>query len=280
MGMEVRVVLYADSGVGRLAATAAFARIRVLEDILSDYRDESEVRRLARRPGEWIPVSADLFSVLSLALELAEASQGAFDPTVGALVALWREARVTARLPDSAALADVRQRVGWRLVLLDSARSAARFARDGMRLDLGAVAKGYILDEALAAARTAGASRALIRAGGDIVTGDAPPGRTGWAIRADDAGAPIAAAAGSLVNAALSTSGDSEQFVMLGGVRYSHVLDARSGWPLTHRRRAWVIAPRGALADGLATALTIVGTEETAGLLARYPGVIAGVTPR
>lgn len=278
MGMEVRLVLYAaESSVARAAAASAFDRIRKLEDTMSDYRDESEVRRLMRRVGEWVPVSADLFAVLADALTLARRSDGAFDPTVGPVVALWRTARKSGRLPASDSLSAARGRIGWRLVQLDSLRRAVRLAHPGMLLDLGGIAKGYILDQALRILRSAGVPRALLVAGGDIVAGEAPPGLTGWRIATEGAGENFKRRAESLANAALSTSGDSEQFVEIDGMRYSHVVDPRSGLALTNRRRAYVIAASGAVSDGLSTAFTVADSSTIQRLLASYPGVMAEV---
>jgi thiamine biosynthesis lipoprotein len=278
MGMEVRLVLYAgDSALARSAATAAFDRIRKLEDTMSDYRDESEVRRLVRRPGEWVPVSADLFAVLADALTLARLSEGAFDPTVGPLVSLWRTARRTGRLPLADSLSAAQGRVGWRLVELDSLRQAVRLARPGMLIDLGGIAKGYILDQALRVLRETGLPRALLVAGGDILAGEAPPGRAGWQIEIVGAGEAFRRQAESLANGALSTSSDGEQFVVIDGVRYSHVVDPRTGMALTNSRRAYVIAGSGAMADGLATAFTVTDSAGVRRLLSAYPGVLADV---
>ena len=279
MGMEVRLVLFAAEWSGaRAAAAAAYDRIRKLEDTMSDYRDESEVRRLVRRPGEWVPVSAELFAVLADAITLARVSGGAFDPTVGPLVARWRAARQSGRLPSPDSLRSARQRVGWHLVELDSIHLAVRLNRPGMLLDLGGIAKGYILDQALAVLKQAGVPRALLVAGGDIVAGDPPPGDRGWRIAVTGAGESITRRAEALANEALATSGDSEQFVILNGVRYSHVVDPRSGLGLTSGRRAYVIARQGALADGLATALTVLDAAGAPQLLGLYPDVIADVS--
>ena len=280
MGLEVRVVLYAgESALARSAAAAAFDRIRKLEDTMSDYRDESEVRRLARRPGEWVPVSPDLYAVLAEALTLARRSEGAFDPTVGPVVGLWRLARRSGRLPSPEAMRAARERVGWRLVELDSTRPAARLAIPGMALDLGGIAKGYILDRALESAVAGGARRVLLVAGGDIVAGDPPPGHAGWSIEVEGGSEELRRRAASLANAALSTSGDSEQFVVIAGVRYSHVVDPRTGWALTGGRRAYVIARSGAIADGLATAATVVDSLSLQHLLAWYPAALVEVGP-
>jgi thiamine biosynthesis lipoprotein len=237
---------------------------------MSDYRAESEVRRLAARPGVPVPVSDDLFIVVARALELWRQSDGAFDPTVGPFVELWRVARRTGRLPRRGELDSAAVRVGADKVHLDSVARTVRLDAPGMRIDLGGIAKGYILDRALAALAQHGVKRALLEAGGDIVLGDAPPGRRGWRIA-------IVEGDTILANRAVSTSGDTEQFALIGGVRYSHVIDPRTGMGLTNRREATVVAPDGITADGLATALTLLDDEQGARLLRAFPQVVAHV---
>jgi thiamine biosynthesis lipoprotein len=271
MGVATRIVVYAaDDGTARRAARAAYARIAELEEIMSDYRPQSEVRRLADRSGADVPVSEPLYAVLARALELARLSDGAFDPTVGPFVELWREARRTARLPARPALDSAAARVGWQKVRLDSATRSVRLDVAGMGIDLGGIAKGYILDQARAELNRHGVRRVLLEAGGDISTGDPPPGRAGWRVTGVPGGRPLA-------NAAVSTSGDTEQFVIIDGVRYSHVVDPRTGLGVTGRRQATVVAPDGATADALATALTVLDDARGAVLLGAFPGVVAEV---
>jgi FAD:protein FMN transferase len=259
MGVPVRLVLYAPADHAAAAARAAYDRIALLEDILSDWRPQSELRRLEPRAGEWVPVSAELFAVLSLSTDLARRTDGAFDPTVGPLVALWRRARATGALPSAAAIDSARALVGWRMIELDTTRRAVRLAMPGMRLDLGGVAKGWILDDALRALREHGVTRALVEAGGDVVVGDAPPGARGWRVDVPGADPSFAAHAAALVNEALATSGDAAQFIDSDGVRRSHVIDPRTGLGVTHGCTAHVITASGAAADALATALGVVG---------------------
>lgn len=279
MGVAARIVLHApDDRKARAAARAAFARIAELEDKMSDYRPQSEARRLERRAGTWVPVSRELFAVLARAVAIARATDGAFDPTIGPLVALWREARRGGRLPARAALDSARALVGWRRLGLDPARRRVRLAAPGMRLDLGAIAKGYILQEALGTLRAHGVTRALLEAGGDVVVGDAPPGRAGWAVETPGTDAVVAARAASLVRAAVATSGPAAQFVEIDGTRYSHVVDPRTGVGLTTAATATVVAPDGATADALATALTVLGPARAREVLARFPGVSASVS--
>jgi thiamine biosynthesis lipoprotein len=278
MGVPVRIRLYSPAhDRSAAAAAAAFARVAELDRMMNDYRPDSELRRLGEVS---TAVSPDLFDVLARACEIAEATDGAFDPTVGPLVALWRDARQSGRIPDQSARASVARQVGWRLIHLDRARRAVRLSRPGMRLDLGGIAKGYILQQGLAAMAPHGVTRALLEAGGDIVAGDAPPDRDGWRIDVEGADARFAARAAKLTNAALATSGPTAQFVEIAGVRYSHVVDPRTGIGLTNHVIAHVIAADAATADALATALTVADPRARAEILARFPQIRASVHSR
>jgi thiamine biosynthesis lipoprotein len=278
MGVEARIVLFApDSARAIEAARAAFDRIAGLDAIMSDYRVDSELMRLSRLPaGTPVPLSDPLWRVLEQAQALAQLSAGGFDVTVGPAVQLWREARRTGTYPDPRALADARARTGWRHLRLDPSARTATLLVPGMRLDLGGIAKGFAADEAIATLRDHGVTRALVELGGDIVVSDPPPGRSGWEIRiADAGGAPSVV---EIAGAAISTSGDAVQWVEIGGERYSHVIDPRTGVALRRSATATVISRSGILSDGLSTLLGVLGPEEGPRLLREhFPGVRAWV---
>ena len=286
MGTEFRIVLYgADQARADAAADAAFDRIAELEDELSDYDPQSELARLGRStdgelPTDPIRVSEDLFDVLALAVEVCDASGGAFDVTVGPYVRLWRRARRQGELPSRARLDEASVSVGRRGLELDPARRTVRLCAPAMRLDLGGIAKGYAVDRALDVLEARGIESALVAGGGDIRLGHAPPGRPGWEIGLVELGAPGSPDAPGVVlaDAAISTSGDLERYVELDGKRYSHVIDPRSGWALEERRLVTVIAEDGARADALATAVCVLGAEDGIELVERIRGARAQVT--
>lgn len=279
MGLPVRILLHApDERRAESAARAAFARIAKLDAMMSDYKPDSELRRLGDEGQAWTPVSPDLLEVLTTAIAVARATDGAFDPTAGPLVALWRETRKTGRLPAPAAIEAARTSVGWTHVEIDRARGAVRLMKPGMQLDLGGIAKGYILGEALRVLRMSGLGRALVESGGDIVVGSGPPGLAGWRIDAPSADALFRGRASRLTNSALATSGSSEQFVEIDGVRYSHVIDPRTGMAVTSQVTARVIADDGATADALATALTVLGPDGARQILDRFPDVLISLS--
>jgi FAD:protein FMN transferase len=267
MGIAFKLTLYASrESQAEEAASAAYARVGALEQVLSDYRPTSEasdvVRRAAYGP---VPVSEDLYRVLSHALKVAEASDGAFDPTVGPLVALWREARRSSKLPEPLALAAAKAKVDWRCIELDPRRRTVFLKKVGVKFDFGGIGKGDACDQALAVLRRKGVRRAMVEAGGDLKVGDPPPGAAGWRVAV--AGHPETLL---LANRAVSTSGDAEQFVEIGGVRYSHIVDPRTGLGLTNRIQATAIAKEGLTTDPLATALCVLGPDGSGGLLRRF----------
>ena len=277
MGMPVRLVLHASDERSALnAARAAFARIQSLDEMMSDYRPGSELRRLERKPGERVTVSPELFHVLRTALNVARITDGAFDPTIGPLVALWRTARHEQRLPTDDAIRQARVLVGWRLIQLEPP-NVVRLATAGMRLDLGGIAKGYILQEALRTLRAHGVTAALVEAGGDVVVGDAPPGKPGWTIATPGSDPEFERRAAALTNAALATSGPTSQFVETDGARYSHVIDPRTGLGVTNGRTVRVIASDPAIADAVATALGVMGPGGLTAICSAFPGLAISI---
>lgn len=283
MGTTFRIALYApDATTAKQAADAAFARIAQLDRTMSDYKTDSELMMLCRafatEVGDPVPVSAELFFVLSKAAELSKASDGAFDVTVGPVVQLWRLARRTQQLPDAKELAAARAKIGWQKVKLDPQKRTVQLLTPGMQLDLGGIAKGYAADEALALLRAKhGLARALVAAAGDITCGDAPPDRPAWEVEI----APIAKSQKprrlKLANAAVSTSGDLEQFVEIGGVRYSHIVDPKTGLGVTGRRSVTVIAKQGIAADSMTKAVMLMPAENGLALVERTNGAAAYV---
>jgi len=249
MGSVTRITMYARDAS---AIPAAFARIKELDEELSDYKPGSELNRVCRTAHERpVKVSEDLFRVLEAAQEISRDTDGAFDVTIGPVTHLWRKGK----LPD----AETMSRVGYRNMVLDRERRTVFLELAGMQLDLGGIAKGFAADEALAVLRARGVSSALVAVSGDLAIGDAPPGKEGWTVRLEPSEEVM-----TLHNVAVSTSGDSEQFLQRDGVRYSHVIDPRSGLGLTSRIAVSIIAPGGLLADPLATAVCVLGPERGA----------------
>ena len=273
MGVPFHITLYAgNDDAANKAARAAYARIKQLNGVLSDYDPDSELMQLCRSsgPGKPVKVSHDLERVIAQSLQLSRQTGGAFDVTIGPVVRLWRIARRKKQMPATTALADALGRVGYRHVRLDKQRHTIELQHDGMRLDLGGIAKGFAGDEALKVLKAHGITRALINGSGDIVAGDPPPGKKGWII---EVGGTLRKPTGRLPsepqtpkplrlllsNAAVATSGDAFQNVEIDGKRYSHIIDPKTGLGLTQSSSVTVIAENGMAADSLASAVSVLG---------------------
>jgi thiamine biosynthesis lipoprotein len=274
MGVDARIVVYArDEKAAQEACAAGFEKMAELDSIMSDYRQNSELMGLcAKAGGPPVKVSPDLFRVLAKAMEVSSRSDGLFDVTISPLVRLWRSARKSGQLPQPAAIAAAQQLVNWRWVHLDAKAQTVQLEKAGMLLDLGAIGKGYCDDEVQKVLRAHGITRALVEMGGDIVVSGPPPGTAGWRIEAPNA----AKAAGStmlvLKNCAISSSGDTEQFVVIAGKKYSHVVNPHTGMALSQGVQSTIIARNGTDADALSTALTLLDEKGRKRLLGHYPG--------
>jgi thiamine biosynthesis lipoprotein len=291
MGVPVEIQVYAaDESLANQAADAAYARLKQLDRIMSDYDPDSELMRLcaASRPGVPIEVSPDLAYILRRSLELSRQSNGAFDVTVGPVVDLWRVARRKQEPPDAARLQAALALVGYESLQLDEEALTVELLKPGMQIDLGGIAMGYAADEALRIFRAHGLTRVLIDASGDIVMGDPPPGRDHWRIEIEplasssvptEAASPPAAPTPRLTllleNCAVTTSGDAYKYIEFDGVRYSHIVDPKTGMGLTTRSSATIIAPDGITADSLATAVNALGPDRGLQLVSDTEGVEA-----
>ena len=279
MGTLFRLTLFATNAASaQAAAQAASVRVEELSALMTDYDPESELMRLSRAPtNQPVAVSPELFRVLVFAQRMAFLSGGAFDITVGPYVRHWRRARRTGQLPSPEALTRAAQSVGWTKLVLDPGPRTATLLAPNMQLDLGGISKGWAADAALQTLREHGCARAMVAASGDIAVGDSPPGARGWRVGLGLPGAPDTATARQLLlrNAAVSTSGDTEQFLEVDGVRYSHILDPRTGLGLTNLMQASLIAPNASTTDPLATAVCVLGWDQGLALINRLPNVAA-----
>lgn len=265
MGMTFRIIVHSeDETKANRAAEAAFDRVSVLNQIMSDYEPKSELNKLSNLAGSGkaAKISEELCSVLDRAQALAVQSGGAFDVTAGASVQLWRRARRVKRLPPQYALVKALKTVGFRNLKLDAKKCIAELTRSGTRLDLGGIAKGYALDEALAVLKKHGLRQALVSAGGDIVAGAAPPGKEGWSVALIGLREEVNPEFLWLTNAAVATSGDLYQFLEVDRTRYSHIVDPRTGTALTEQRLVHVLAPDAITADSLGTAISVLGSSK------------------
>jgi len=265
-----------DNDTAKKCVEAAFAQIQKVDDLMSGYKSDSEISKVSRdafkRPVE---VSRSTFEVLQKSAEFSRLSEGAFDITIGPLTELWRSAAEANSVPTDAELEQARSKVGYEKLFLDANELTVRFAVDGMKLDLGGIAKGYAIDRAIEAMQTGGAIGGMVDVGGDIRCFGLPrQDRDNWRIGLQnptqiEAGGPNHVVGEGRVllvlkleNAAVATSGGYRRFVLIEGKKYSHIMDRRTGAGAEAFSSVTIISQNAIDADALATAVSVMGTEK------------------
>jgi len=277
MGAPWKIKVFAvDQPTGETAVDAALDEVERLDKVLSDYDPASELSRLSALAPmqEPVKVSDDLWAVLEAAELFREKSDGAFDIAVGPLTTLWRQARRTGKLPREDKLVAAMAAVGGDGIELDHEDRRVRLTKPGMRLDAGGIGMGYAADRAMDVLKRHRITSAMIDASGDILVSGAPPGADGWRILV----APMRGGEGetiTLTGAAITTSGDAFQAVEIDGVRYSHVVDPRTGLGVRGPSAVTVIAPDATAADALATAASVLGPTHGPAFTKKYPKAFA-----
>ena len=298
MGTFARIVAVAeDLSTAKGCIEAAFAEIQTVDELMSDYKSDSEISEVncdgARRAVE---VSESTYEVLQRSIEFSKLTGGAFDITVGPLVDLLRSAEKKEVVPSEEEIAEAKLKVGYQKLKLDVQNRTVKFIVDGMRLDLGGIAKGYAIDRAVEAMQKGGAIGGMVDIGGDIRCFGAPPrGKDHWLIGLQDPNL-VARDPGSvtrdmaherrvtsdglrnglllvlkLENAAIATSGSYRRFVLIGGKKYSHILDTRTGYGSDELASVTVISKNATDADALATAVSVMGAERGLALIETIP---------
>jgi len=268
MGTILEITLDApDAARGRALLDSLYAEVARLERAMTLFDETSDLARLNRSAGGGPqPVDPDLARLLARSVELSRRTAGAFDVTVGPLVALWKDAAARGRVPDAATLAATRARVGADAIRVP-APDRAEITRPGASVDLGGVAKGYALDRIAAQARSAGVTSALLSFGQSSLWAiGAPADADGWRllVRRPDGGF---AGVATLRDRPVSVSGSLGQFTEIEGRRYGHVLDPRSGEPLVRPLEAIVLCADATTAEAASKALLVLGEREGVALL-------------
>ena len=278
MGCDFIITIFcASSDQAEHVLDLAFNRIRELDASLSNYKTNSELNRVCRgAPHETpVPISDDLYRSLKMSKEMHQLSNGAFDPTIGPITKLWRRARRLKKFPGDKRIGQTMASVGFDLIELYDNPLRVSLTKPKMQLDLGGIAKGFAVDEALSLIKSKGITIACVNGGGDVAVGDSPPGKTGWTIGIAAVSDKLSDRKLILSNRAVATSGDLFQFVEFDGVRYSHIVDPRTGYGLTNSAAVTVVAPTCAMADGLASAISVLGTVQGVALASKLRDVEA-----
>ena len=280
MGTAVQISVEGrDEAQLRAATGAAFAEMARLSAMMSHYESSSVVSEIGRGAGRKpVAVPPELMAVLRRAQAVSRDTRGAFDATIGALSG-WRFRPDDARLPPPAEIERERRLVDYRRLVLDERKGTAFLERPGMRLDLGGIAKIYILEAGLRRLRGAG-ERALVNGGGDVAAWSAA-GAAPWRVGIRDPRTPDALlGAVELADGFVVSSGDYERYFVRDGVRYSHILDPRTGRPANGPRGVTLVSARMEDVAGYGVAIMVLGLDEAKRLVRERHGLDALVADR
>jgi len=271
-GVEITIV-GEDEEATKKATLQAFQEIKRIETLMSPWIDSSDVTWMNRSAGkEWVNVSQETLKVIKKAQEIAELSEGGFDITVGPLTQLWRMAREKRIPPSAEELKQNLDLVNFRNVMIDQGGKVF-LKKKGMAIDLSGIAKGYAVDRAFDLLRTLGYKNLIVNAGGDLRVGGLKSDQP-WSIGIQDPRVSQRIMAKiSVADAAIATSGDYEKFFIYQGKRYHHIFNPKNGLPPDGCQSVTIICKEGMTADGLATAVFVLGLEKGYALCQKLEGV-------
>jgi thiamine biosynthesis lipoprotein len=285
MGAEFAITMYptADQTPSylRRVADEAFASIDELEARISTWIAGSETSRVNRLAAEEpVRVSPETFELLQTAREIHDATGGAFDVTVGPVLELWGFYRTAGRLPGDDELAAALGRVGMEKVTLDAEARTVELAREGMRIDFGGIGKGLGVDAAAAVLERYGVESALLHGGtSTVLVVGSPPDRDAWVVALRDPTSPEGERVTGQVDireGSISTSATGDKGLLVEGVRYGHIVNPDTGWPVDDVVvRSTALAPTGVRSDALSTAFFVMGPAGTERYCAAHPDVRA-----
>jgi thiamine biosynthesis lipoprotein len=283
MGTFARILAVADSEQqARDAIESAFDKIYDIEKRMSDYDPNSLLSKVNREAFKSpVAVDEELFEVLVASVEYSRLSGGAFDITVGPVVQLWRKARQTGVAPSPEQLQRAKESVGYQNLILDAQNKTVRFAKEGMFLDLGGIAKGYAVDKAVEILQKAGLKGGMVDIGGNLRCFGTPGnGAEHWFIGLQDPSSEENILAKlKMDDRAVATSGDYRRFVVIGGQKHSHIIDPATAESAQTLSSVTIIAQSAMQTDALSTAITVLGDKKGMALVESIPDVEAILIP-
>jgi thiamine biosynthesis lipoprotein len=279
MGVEARIVVCTDNpDQAAEAARRAFDVIHAWDLALSDWNPQSQAMRLPEKAGERTQVEGRLAIAMQASAVWQGRTEGAFDPALGPLVQLWRQADRTDVWPETPTIEAACRRSGWHALEWREDWGEVIMRSHGVRLDFGGIGQGLAADEALTVLQSSGCPIAMVDISGDMALGTAPPGEPGWRIVVEPASADQPAETLLLASCGVSCSGDRGQPRRIGHRQVSHIVDPSTGMPVPVPRQAVVVAADATRADALATAMCVLPIERCRNLIADDAARAARIT--
>jgi len=265
MGTKFKIIFYCQSdSLANIIQDAAFEKIDELNTIYSDYEVSSELNKIVKFQGQdtSVHISSSLYDILKISQHISKETYGAFDVTIGPLSKLWRRAIRRNEFPTDQEIKEARSLVDFNYLRLRD-DSFLELLKNGIRLDLGGIAKGATVDEVFELVSSYGITQVLVDGGGDIRVGAKPPDSKGWEIQLPNSKLLVQ-------NTALATSGDTYKYIIQDGRRYAHIIDPRTGYGIQNAKNVMVQAANCTIADAIASAASILEPLKSKNLISIF----------
>lgn len=268
-------VVSEDSSWATARINDAVAEISRIEQLLTTFKDSSQTAAINRMAGvEPVPVDREVLELIERSLKISRLTQGAFDITYGSIdQRLWNFDTHMTALPDKETARRMVRLINYRNVLIDKERSTVFLKEKGMRIGFGGIGKGYAADRAKQVLQQKGVTSGVVNAAGDLITWGTQPDGSPWTIGIADPATRHPFSTLAISNRAVATSGNYEKYVVIGGKRYSHTIDPKTGYPVSGIKSVTIICPGAELADALATPVTVMGVQVGLDLVNQLKGV-------
>ncbi|MCH2223125.1 MAG: FAD:protein FMN transferase [Crocinitomicaceae bacterium] len=269
-------VVHSDTSYAWQCVNKAVNKVKMIESIISSWDQTSQTSAINKNAGlDWTRVNSELFSLINRSKNVCELTQGAFDITIGPILNCWKFDGSMTTIPDSDKIDQSMLKIGSENILLDHENQCVLLSEKGMKIGFGAIGKGFIAEEIKQFLMKLEITSGLIGAGGDLVFWGEHPLTNSWNISVanPNGGTPICSL--NLKNTAVVTSGDYEKFVTIDNVKYSHIIDPRTGHPASGLKSVTIICPNAELADALATAVFVLGESKGIQLINSLSGIEA-----
>ena len=253
----------------------AVTEISRIEKIISSWDTLSETSEIIRNAGiKPVKVDQELYDLISRAIKISELTGGAFDISYASMDKIWKYDGSMKRLPTEEEVKQSVEKVGYKNIVLDPEKGTVFLAKQGMKIGFGAIGKGYAADKTKHLLESKGVKAGIINASGDLTTWGTQPDGSPWMVGITN---PLnkdkVFSWFPLDNNAVVTSGNYEKFVEFNGKRYTHIIDPRTGWPVSGLTSATIFAPKAELADALATSFFVMGLETGLDFVNQIPGI-------
>lgn len=255
---------------------AAVAEISRIEQLLTTFADTSQTFQINENAGiAPVPVDAEVFSLIERANRISELTEGAFDLSYGSLdKRFWNFDRTMETLPDPETAKEKVKLINFKNIVLNADDSTVFLKEKGMRIGFGGIGKGYAADCAKRILQERGVKSGIVNASGDLITWGNQPNGQPWTIKLAHPDLPFKAFSRlNISNLAVATSGNYEKFVVIGGKKYSHTIDPKTGFPVSGIKSVSIICPIAELADAMATPITILGVTKGISLINQMKGI-------